>query len=81
MSLKDVTNKKGGEDHATSIFGFTYSYLSWRIKPYAGYDVAMLLRKIKEYNGDEPFLTSFTDHNTINKEALDSDYDEIISKE
>lgn len=38
-------------------------------KPTSGYDVAMLVRKIKEYNGDEPFLISFTDHNTINKEA------------
>ena len=34
-----------------------------------GYDVATLVRKIKEYNGDEPFLISFTDHNTINKDA------------
>ena len=33
------------------------------------YDVATLVRKIKEYNSDEPFLISFTDHNTINKEA------------
>ena len=33
------------------------------------YDVATLVRKIKEYNGDEPFLISFTDHNTINKDA------------
>ena len=32
------------------------------------YDVAMLVKKIKEYN-NEPFLISFTDHNTINKEA------------
>ena len=37
--------------------------------PTSGYDVAMLLQKIKEYNGNEPFLISFTDHNTINKEA------------
>lgn len=37
--------------------------------PTPGYDVATLVRKIKEYNGDEPFLISFTDHNTINKEA------------
>ena len=27
------------------------------------------MRKIKEYNGDEPFLISFTDHNTINKDV------------
>ena len=27
------------------------------------YDVATLVRKIKEYNNDEPFLISFTDHN------------------
>ena len=33
------------------------------------YDVATLVRKIKEYNGDEPFLISFTDHNTINKDV------------
>ena len=33
------------------------------------YDVATLVRKIKEYNSNEPFLISFTDHNTINKEA------------
>ena len=37
--------------------------------PTPGYDVALLARKIKEYNGDEPFLISFTDHNTINKDA------------
>lgn len=37
--------------------------------PTPGYDVATLVRKIKEYNGDEPFLISFTDHNIINKEA------------
>jgi len=33
------------------------------------YDVATLVRKIKEYNGNEPFLISFTDHNTINKDV------------
>ena len=33
------------------------------------YDVVTLVRKIKEYNGDEPFLISFTDHNTINKDV------------
>lgn len=33
------------------------------------YDLATLVKKIKEYNGDEPFLISFTDHNTINKEV------------
>ena len=33
------------------------------------YDVATLVKRIKEYNGNEPFLISFTDHNTINKEA------------
>lgn len=33
------------------------------------YDVVTLVRKIKEYNNDEPFLISFTDHNTINKKA------------
>ena len=38
-------------------------------KPTSGYDVATLVKKIKEYNGNEPFLISFTDHNTINKEA------------
>lgn len=38
-------------------------------KPTSGYDVALLVKKIKEYNGNEPFLISFTDHNTINKEA------------
>lgn len=37
--------------------------------PTSGYDVAMLVSKIKEYNGNEPFLISFTDHNTINREA------------
>lgn len=37
--------------------------------PTSGYDVATLVKKIKEYNGDEPFLISFTDHNIINKEA------------
>lgn len=37
--------------------------------PTPGYDVALLAKKIKEYNGDEPFLISFTDHNTINKDA------------
>lgn len=37
--------------------------------PTPGYDVAMLVRRIKEYNGNEPFLISFTDHNIINKEA------------
>lgn len=37
--------------------------------PTSGYDVATLVKKIKEYNGDEPFLISFTDHNVINKEA------------
>ena len=29
--------------------------------PTSGYDVATLVKKIKEYNGDEPFLISFTD--------------------
>lgn len=38
-------------------------------KPTSGYDVATLVKRIKEYNGNEPFLISFTDHNTINKEA------------
>ena len=33
------------------------------------YDVATLVKRIKEYIGNEPFLISFTDHNTINKEA------------
>ena len=33
------------------------------------YDVATLVKRIKEYNGNEPFLIAFTDHNTINKEA------------
>ncbi len=33
------------------------------------YDVATLVRIIKEYNGNEPFLISFTDHNTINKDV------------
>lgn len=33
------------------------------------YDVVTLVRKIEEYNNDEPFLISFTDHNTINKKA------------
>lgn len=33
------------------------------------YDVVTLVRKIKEYNNDEPFLISFTDHDTINKKA------------
>lgn len=37
--------------------------------PTSGYDVATLVEKIKEYNGGEPFLISFTDHNIINKEA------------
>lgn len=37
--------------------------------PTSGYDVETLVMKIKEYNGDEPFLISFTDHNIINKEA------------
>lgn len=38
-------------------------------KPTSGYDVVTLVKRIKEYNGNEPFLISFTDHNTINKEA------------
>lgn len=33
------------------------------------YDVVTLVKKIEEYNNDEPFLISFTDHNTINKKA------------
>ena len=33
------------------------------------YDVANLVRKIKEYNGDNDFLISFTNHNTINSDA------------
>lgn len=33
------------------------------------YDIVTLVRKIKEYNGDEPFLISFTDHNTINRDV------------
>lgn len=37
--------------------------------PTPGYDVAMLVSKIKEFCGGAPFLISFTDHNTINKEA------------
>lgn len=37
--------------------------------PDSGYDVALLVQKIKEYNGNSDFLISFTDHNTINKEA------------
>lgn len=37
--------------------------------PTTGYDVEELVKKIKEYNGGEPFLISFTDHNIINKEA------------
>lgn len=33
------------------------------------YDVSELVRNIKAYNGDNDFLISFTDHNTINKAA------------
>lgn len=35
----------------------------------AAYDMAELVRKIKEFNGDSDFLISLTDHNTINKLA------------
>lgn len=35
----------------------------------ANYDVALLVQKIKEFNGDNEFLISFTDHNTINEAA------------
>lgn len=35
----------------------------------AGYDVSELVKKIKEFNGDNDFVISFTDHNTINKAA------------
>lgn len=35
----------------------------------ANYDVAALVQKIKEFNGDNDFLISFTDHNTINEAA------------
>lgn len=35
----------------------------------SGYDISELVRKIKEYNGDNDFLISLTDHNTINKSA------------
>ena len=33
------------------------------------YDVANLVLKIREYNSDNDFLISFTDHNTINCDA------------
>lgn len=33
------------------------------------YDVNVLIEKIKSFNGNSPFLISFTDHNTINKSA------------
>lgn len=33
------------------------------------YDLELLIRKIKEFNGDSDFLISLTDHNTINKKT------------
>lgn len=38
-------------------------------QPNVAYDMAELVRKIKELNGDSDFLISLTDHNTINKSA------------
>lgn len=38
-------------------------------KPNASYDIAELVRKIKEYNGNSDFMISLTDHNIINKDA------------
>ena len=31
------------------------------------YDIETLVKKIKEYNNNEPFLISFTDHNKIGR--------------
>jgi hypothetical protein len=33
------------------------------------YDIELLVKKIKEFNGDSEFLISITDHNVINKKA------------
>lgn len=33
------------------------------------YDIEMLVRKIREFNGDSEFLISLTDHNMVNKSA------------
>lgn len=33
------------------------------------YDIELLIKKIKEFNGDSDFLISITDHNVINKKA------------
>ena len=38
-------------------------------QPNEVYDMAELIRKIKEMNGNSEFLISLTDHNTINKSA------------
>lgn len=38
-------------------------------KPNASYDIAELVRKIKEYNDNSDFMISLTDHNMINKDA------------
>lgn len=35
----------------------------------ANYDIAALVQKIKDFNGNNKFLISFTDHNTINEAA------------
>lgn len=37
--------------------------------PNTSYDMAELVRKIKEYNGNSEFMISLTDHNMINKDA------------
>lgn len=38
-------------------------------KPNASYDIAELVRRIKEFNGNSEFMISLTDHNMINKDA------------
>lgn len=37
--------------------------------PNTSYDIAELVRKIKEYSGNSDFMISLTDHNMINKDA------------
>ena len=37
--------------------------------PNVDYDVAALVKAIRDYNGNSDFLISLTDHNMINKSA------------